>query len=153
MQKSIHESIEKVEGWQAALYLRLSKEDGDKEESDSIVNQRGLLLSHIQKSLPDVTVVCEKVDDGFSGTNFKRPRFIEMMEDVRAGKINCIIVKDLSRFGRDLSESGKYIEQIFPFLGVRFISVNEIIEFLGNANKQRKMAICEIYKDRRKAVF
>ena len=125
MEKSILSTMDTVEGWRAALYLRLSKEDGDKEESDSISNQRGLLLSHIQKHLPDVTVVAERVDDGFSGANFQRPRFIEMMEEIRAGKINCVIVKDLSRFGRNLSETGKYIENVFPFLGVRFISVND----------------------------
>ena len=122
---SINQTIKTEEGWRAALYLRLSKEDGDREESDSITNQRGLLLSHIGRHLPDITVVAEKVDDGYSGANFQRPRFIEMMEEIRAGKINCVIVKDLSRFGRDFGESGKYIEQIFPFLGVRFISVND----------------------------
>ena len=128
MQKLNHGTIEKAEGWRAALYLRLSKEDGDKEESDSIANQRGLLISHIQKHLPDVTVIAEKVDVGFSGATFQRPRFIEMMEEIRAGKINCVIVKDLSRFGRNFSESGKYIEHIFPFLDVRFISVNDGID-------------------------
>ena len=102
-----------------------------KEESDSISNQRGLLLSHNQKHLPNVTVVAEMVDDGFSGANFQRPRFIEMMEEIRAGKINCVIVKDLSRFGRSFSESGKYIENIFPFLGVRFISVNDNVDTMA----------------------
>ena len=94
MQKSIIASIDKVEGLQIALYLRLSKEDGDKEESDSIKNQRELLLSYIHKNLPGVTVAAEKVDDGFSGATFQRPAFIEMMEEIRAGKINCVIVKD-----------------------------------------------------------
>ena len=92
--EKINQNKNASEGWNAALYLRLSKEDGDKIESDSIANQRGLLLSHIEKNLPDVTVVAEKVDDGFSGANFQRPRFIEMMEEIRAGKINCVIVKD-----------------------------------------------------------
>ena len=111
--------------WRAALYLRLSKEDGDKEESESIANQRELLISHIQRNLPDVTVVAEKIDDGYSGADFNRPSFIEMMEEIRAGRINCVCVKDLSRFGRNFAESGKYIEHVFPFLGVRFITVNE----------------------------
>lgn len=127
--------------WRTALYLRLSKEDGDKEESDSIANQRGLLLSYIQKNLPDVTVVTEKVDDGYSGANFQRPQFIEMMEEVRAGKINCIIVKDLSRFGRNFSESGKYIEQVFPFLGVRFISVNDAYDSLVKKGRSDDIVI------------
>jgi len=74
MQKSIIASIDKVEGLQIALYLRLSKEDGDKEESDSIKNQRELLLSYIHKNLPGVTVAAEKVDDGFSGATFQRPK-------------------------------------------------------------------------------
>ena len=129
------------EGWKAALYLRLSKEDGDKEESDSISNQRGLLLSHIQRNLPDVTVAAEKIDDGFSGANFQRPRFIEMMEDIRAGKINCVIVKDLSRFGRDFTESGKYIEHVFPFLGVRFISVNDGIDSLAKKGRNDDIVV------------
>ena len=129
------------EGWKAALYLRLSKEDGDKEESDSIANQRGLLLSHIGKNLPDVTVVTEKSDDGFSGANFQRPRFIEMMEDIRAGKINCVIVKDLSRFGRNFSESGKYIEHVFPFLGVRFISVNDGIDSMAKKSRSDDIVV------------
>ena len=121
--------------WRAALYLRLSKEDGDKEESDSIASQRNLLLAHIQCSLPDVTVVTEKIDDGFSGATFQRPRFTEMMEDIRAGKIDCVVVKDLSRFGRDFGESGKYIEHVFPFLGVRFISVNDAYDSLNNKGR------------------
>ena len=116
------------EGFKAALYLRLSKEDGDREESDSIQNQRELLRAHIVKYLPEVTVVAEKVDDGYSGATFQRPRFIEMMEEIRAGHINCVIVKDLSRFGRDFGESGKYIEHVFPFLGVRFIAVNDGVD-------------------------
>ena len=66
-----------------------------------------------------------KVDDGFTGSNFQRPAFQEMIADVKAGKINCIVVKDLSRFGRDHLEAGEYIERIFPFLGVRFIAIND----------------------------
>lgn len=141
MQKLNHGTIEKAEGWRAALYLRLSKEDGDKEESDSIANQRGLLISHIQKHLPDVTVIAEKVDDGFSGATFQRPRFIEMMEEIRAGKINCVIVKDLSRFGRNFSESGKYIEHVFPFLDVRFISVNDGIDSMAKKSRNDDIVV------------
>ncbi len=122
-------------GWRAALYYRLSKEDGDKEESDSISNQRGLVRAHLQKHLPEITVVTEKVDDGFSGATFERPRFIEMMEEIRAGAINCVVVKDLSRFGRNFSESGKYLEQIFPFLGIRFISINDGIDSLAQKGR------------------
>jgi DNA invertase Pin-like site-specific DNA recombinase len=81
------------EKWRAALYLRISKEDGDKEESESVTNQRALCLSHLGKT-PDVTVVSEALDDGWSGATFQRPRFQEMMSDIRAGKINCVCVKD-----------------------------------------------------------
>lgn len=108
----------------AAIYVRLSKEDGDKVESDSIVNQKELIRDYL-KGMPDICVCSERVDDGFSGVSFDRPDFLRMMEDVRAGKINCIIVKDLSRFGRNFVEAGRYIDQIFPFLGVRFISIND----------------------------
>lgn len=113
--------------FQAAFYLRLSKEDGDKEESDSIVNQRELLNS-FAKNAPDIDVVSERVDDGHSGASFQRPDFQKMMEDIRAGRVNCVIVKDLSRFGRNFGEAGQYIEHVFPFLGVRFISVNDGID-------------------------
>jgi len=127
--------------WKAALYLRLSKEDGDKEESDSITNQRELLRSHVQKNLPDVTIADEKVDDGFSGASFDRPRFNQMMEDIRAGKINCVIVKDLSRFGRNFTEAGKYIENVFPFLGVRFISVNDGIDSMAKKSRSDEIVV------------
>jgi len=140
MQKNSKSIVEVQSGagektWRAALYLRISKEDGDKEESDSIQNQRELVRAHIQRNLPDVTVVSEKVDDGFSGATFQRPRFIEMIEDVKAGIVDCVIVKDLSRFGRNMGESGKYIEHVFPFLGVRFISVNDAYDSLSNKGR------------------
>ena len=114
-----------------AIYLRLSKDDGDfssaeegKNESNSIHNQRELLRSFLEKH-PEMELYDEYKDDGRTGTNFDRPDFKRMMEDVRSGKVNCIIVKDLSRFGRDYIECGKYIEKIFPQLGIRFISVND----------------------------
>lgn len=108
----------------AADYLRLSNEDGDKTESNSIRNQRSLIQDYVSRQ-KDITLVEEYVDDGYSGANYDRPSFQKMMEDVRSGKINCIIVKDLSRLGRNYIETGKYIENIFPVLGVRFIAVND----------------------------
>lgn len=108
----------------AAIYLRLSSDDGDKAESDSIRNQRSLLQDFIGKH-SDITLVEEYVDDGYSGANFERPAFQRMMEDVRNHKVNCIIVKDLSRLGRNYIETGRYLEKIFPVLGVRFIAVND----------------------------
>ncbi len=110
--------------YHAALYLRLSKEDGDKTESDSISNQRDFIVYFV-KSMPEIRICSERIDDGFSGVDFNRPAFNLMMEDIKAGRINCIIVKDLSRFGRNYIEAGRYIERIFPFLGVRFIAVND----------------------------
>jgi len=108
----------------AAIYLRLSSDDGDKAESDSIRNQRSLLQDFVSKH-SELSLVEEYVDDGYSGANFERPAFQRMMEDVRNHKINCIIVKDLSRLGRNYIETGRYLEKIFPVLGVRFIAVND----------------------------
>ena len=110
-----------------ASYVRLSQDDGDKEESNSIVNQKNLIRDFMHKH-PEFTLVKEYADDGYSGVNFDRPAFQEMMDDVKAGRINCIIVKDLSRFGRNYIETGKYLEQVFPFLGVRFIAINDNVD-------------------------
>ena len=118
---------EKKQIYQAGIYLRLSKEDGDKGESNSVQTQREIIQSFL-KHKDDIAVVSEKIDDGFSGVSFDRPAFQSLMEEIRAGRVNCVIVKDLSRFGRNYLEAGKYIEQIFPFLGVRFIAVNDNID-------------------------
>ena len=107
----------------AASYNRLSREDGDKMESDSIRNQKDLISDYAKQK--GIRIVEEYVDDGYSGTNFDRPAFQRMMEDVKKKKINCIIVKDLSRLGRNYIETGRYLEKIFPFLGVRFIAIND----------------------------
>ncbi|HIT91056.1 MAG TPA: recombinase family protein [Candidatus Merdenecus merdavium] len=107
-----------------AQYLRLSQEDGDKEESNSIRNQRDLISDFVAQH-SDIKIVDEYVDDGYSGANFERPAFQKMIEDIKKQKINCIIVKDLSRLGRNYIETGKYLEKIFPFLGVRFISITD----------------------------
>ena len=111
----------------ADSYYRLSKEDGDKAESDSIVNQKALVREFL-KMHPDIQIYEERVDDGYTGVNFERPSFQAMLEDIKSGKINCVIVKDLSRFGRNYIEAGRYIEKIFPYLGVRFIAINDNID-------------------------
>lgn len=113
--------------WQAALYTRLSWEDGDKPESDSIANQRALLESFAAQQ-PDLQVIGQYSDDGYTGTNFQRPDFQRMIADIEAGKINCVIVKDLSRFGRDYINAGQYLERWFPEHGVRFLAVNDHID-------------------------
>lgn len=110
--------------YKACIYTRLSKDDGDKPESDSIANQKSLIRDFISRH-PEIQIVSEKSDDGYSGVNFERPAFEEMMEEVRSGKVDCIVVKDLSRFGRNYIESGNYIERVFPFMGVRFIAIND----------------------------
>lgn len=110
--------------YKAAIYIRLSKDDGDKAESNSVVNQRELIHGFLEKD-QSIEIVTEKVDDGYSGVSFDRPAFIEMMDLVKKGEVNCIIVKDLSRFGRDYLETGRYIEKVFPLLSVRFIAIND----------------------------
>lgn len=119
----------------AAMYLRLSRDDSDvgdvtdgkgnvKSESNSIGNQRELIRAYIHEQ-QDIELYDIYVDDGFSGSNFDRPEFKRMISDVEAGRVNCVIVKDLSRFGRDYIESGRYIQKVFPALGVRFIALTD----------------------------
>lgn len=110
-----------------AIYIRLSREDGDKEESDSVGNQRKLLTEYVAKN-EDFIVYDIYIDDGYSGTNFNRPGFQRMIADIEDGKVNCVVVKDLSRFGRDYIDTGRYLERYFPELGVRFISVTDSID-------------------------
>ncbi len=113
--------------WNAALYIRLSREDGDKLESDSITSQRDMLCRFLSQN-PDLKTFDEYVDDGVSGTTFERPSFQRMIEDIKTNKVNCVIVKDLSRLGRNHIETSKYIEILFPMLKVRFIAINDQID-------------------------
>ena len=106
------------------LYMRLSVEDNDKLESDSIKNQRELLRAYAE-SHPELEVVDEYVDDGYTGTNFDRPAFSRIMQDCEAGRINCIVVKDLSRLGRNFIGMGKLMERVFPQKGIRLIAIND----------------------------
>ena len=117
--------------WNTTLYLRLSRDDGDKEESNSITGQRELLRDYLTQH-PELREYAVRVDDGWSGSTFERPSFQAMIEDVKAGRTDCIVVKDLSRFGRNYLDAGEYIEKIFPFLGVRFIAVNDNYDSLGD---------------------
>lgn len=126
--------------WNATLYLRLSRDDGDKEESNSITGQRDMLRDFI-RNRPELREYAVRIDDGFTGSNFERPDFKKMMEDVKAGRTNCIIVKDLSRFGRNYLDAGEYIEKIFPFLGVRFIAVNDNYDSLGGKSASDDLII------------
>ena len=126
--------------WNATLYLRLSRDDGDKEESNSITGQRELLRDFLANH-SDIREYTIRVDDGWSGSTFERPGFQKMMEDVKAGRTNCIVVKDLSRFGRNYLDAGEYIEKIFPFLGVRFIAVNDNYDSLGGKKSSDDLII------------
>ena len=126
--------------WNATLYLRLSRDDGDKEESGSITGQRELLRDYISQH-PELREYAIRIDDGFSGSTFERPGFQKMIEDVKAGRTDCIVVKDLSRFGRNYLDAGEYIEKIFPFLGVRFIAVNDNYDSLGEKKSSDDLII------------
>lgn len=118
-------SSEKANGiYTTALYLRLSLEDNGKKDADSLENQLALLKAYVADR-PYLNVVGIYSDNGCTGTDFDRPEFTRMMEDIQAGKANCIIVKDLSRLGRNYVETGNYLEKVFPFMGVRFIAIND----------------------------
>ena len=126
--------------WNTCGYVRLSREDGDKEESNSVTGQKDLIRDFLLHH-PELRECGMKVDDGFTGSNFDRPAFQEMMADVRAGKVNCIVVKDLSRFGRNYLDSGEYIEKIFPFLGVRFIAINDNYDSMSSHSESDELVI------------
>ena len=116
-----------MKNWKVAAYLRLSSDDGDKAESNSIGNQRSIVKQYISKNR-ELNNIDYYIDDGYSGTTFDRPDFQKMINDIKDKKINCIIVKDLSRFGRNYIEVGNYIEQLFPQYNVRFIAINDNID-------------------------
>ncbi|MCD7782879.1 MAG: recombinase family protein [Firmicutes bacterium] len=132
-------SVYKSNSAKAGSYSRLSREDGDKLESDSIRNQRDLISDYAARK--GISIAEEYIDDGYSGTTFERPAFQRMMEDVKKKKINCIIVKDLSRLGRNYIETGRYLEQIFPFLGVRFIAINDHYDSMNQSGDADQIII------------
>lgn len=111
----------------AALYIRLSKEDGGRENAGTVENQKAVLENYVRERA-EFSCFEFYIDNGFTGTRFERPEFSRMMEDIREKKVNCVIVKDLSRFGRNYLEAGDYLEHIFPALGVRFIAVTDQLD-------------------------
>ena len=131
----INKEIPDVEEYRAMAYYRLSKDDKNEDRSrdsageisDSILNQRKLVHAYL-KNHPGITLVDEAYDDGYSGTNYDRPGFRSVLDKVQSGSINCVIVKDLSRLGREYIETGKYLEMIFPSFGVRFIAINDDVD-------------------------
>lgn len=110
--------------YKVALYARLSIEDGGKKDNDTIENQIDFIEEFIKNQF-DLILIKKYIDNGKSGTNFERPEFNNLKDDISKGIVNCIIVKDLSRLGRNFIETSEYIETIFPFYNVRFISIND----------------------------
>jgi len=110
-------------------YVRLSVEDSGKPGADTIETQKAQILSYIERQ-QDMTFCGLFCDNGSSGTNFERPAFEQLMQEIRTGKIDCIVVKDLSRFGRNYLETGMYLERLFPYLDVRFVAVNDHFDTL-----------------------
>lgn len=124
--------------YNAAIYVRLSKEDalssqGKKAESNSISNQKQLILDFVRDKA-DINIVSIREDDGYTGTDYERPDFQRMMDDIKAGIVNCVIVKDLSRFGREYINAGKYIDRLFPYYGVRLIAINDGIDTITKSS-------------------
>ncbi len=131
--------------YRVAMYLRLSQDDEKydkdfKAESNSISNQRLQIQDYIDKN-EEMELAGEYVDDGYSGINFERPAFKEMMEDVITGSINCIVVKDLSRFGRDYIDSGRYLQRVFPSLDIRFIALNDNYDSFTASETEKNLVI------------
>lgn len=118
-------SIERT--YQTGVYIRLSREDGDDRESESVENQRDIIMNFINSN-EDLEFVNEYVDDGYTGTNFDRPSFKRLIEDINKGIINCVITKDLSRFGRDHIDTGFYLERLFPSNNIRYIALGDTID-------------------------
>ncbi len=118
------ESETRMKTWNVGIYVRLSNENNGLEDDRSLRNQLEYCKDYV-KEHPEFRLVDTYMDNGTTGTNFDRPEFLRLMEDVKDGKIGCIIVKDLSRFGRNYLETGYYMEKIFPFLNLRFIAIND----------------------------
>lgn len=138
---------ESINSFQTAIYARISRDKKEK-PSDSIENQIALCESFIQKS-EDFSLAGIYKDIAKTGTDFERPDFENLMEEVRMGKVNCIVVKDLSRFGRNYTELGNFIEKIFPFLGVRFIAVNDNLDtfHMEDPNKSLEVILKNIVNE------
>lgn len=126
------EAGNKVKVCRTAAYIRLSVEDSDR-RGDTLESQRSLVMEYIENE-PVLALSGLYCDNGSSGTNFERPDFERLMKDVKKGLIDCIVVKDLSRFGRNYKETGNFIERIFPFLGIRFIAINDHFDTLQGNN-------------------
>ena len=120
--------------YSVGIYIRLSREDDDKVIlSESIVNQKSLLLQYVKEN--NLKVYDIYIDDGYSGTNFDRPSFNRLLKDIEFGRVNMVITKDMSRLGRDYIGTGNLIEKYFPTHNVRYVSVTDNLDtFLDNSN-------------------
>ena len=116
--------------YQTGGYIRLSVEDSGKPGAETIENQKEMVRGYIENQ-PDMELYGMYCDNGQTGTDFERPEFERLMQDVRAGKVDCFVAKNLSRFGRNYRETGNYLERIFPFLGIRFVAVSDHFDTLG----------------------
>ncbi len=134
-----------MENKACAIYLRLSKDDGIKGESDSIASQRMFLENYCNKN--GFKIIAEYVDDGYSGTNFRRPAFEKMITDALSKKFFCIITKDMSRLGRDYIETGEYIEKIFPENGIRYIAVNDGVDTMSESGGNDMIPFRAVFND------
>lgn len=134
-----YEPVVLLRKYRAAGYLRLS-EDSERKQSDSIENQR-YMINQYAKEHEDIEIVMFFEDDGFTGTNFHRSGFEQMMDAVRNGEIDCIILKDVSRFGREHIQVGDYIDKVFPFLGVRFISIMDYYDSINPDCDRERMIL------------
>ena len=115
------------------MYIRLSREDGDKQESESIGNQRKILQRYVREN--NLTLIKEYIDDGISGTTFNRPGFNELLQDIENKSINMVITKDLSRLGRDYIKTGEYIENYFPEKNIRYVAITDGIDtYIDSSN-------------------
>lgn len=138
------------ERYHVAIYLRLSRDDtaagrgadagGGRTESNSVRSQRDMIRSFIGKQ-DNMEIYDIYADDGYSGTNFDRPEFQRMMRDVEAGNVNCVIVKDLSRLGRDYIEAGRLIQKTFPAFSVRFIALTDHFDSLTADYNERSLVV------------
>lgn len=118
--------------YKVAIYMRLSKDDGDKEESESITNQRKILRTYAKEN--GCVIYDEYIDDGYSGTNFNRPGFKRLIKDIEAKRVNMVITKNLARLGRDYIETGRYIETFFPENQIRYIAVLDDVDTFLDRN-------------------
>lgn len=134
--------------YKAALYIRLSNEDEDKDntESNSVINQR-MILKNFCDNMNDIEIYDYYVDDGYSGVNFNRPNFQRMEADIKAKNVNCVIVKDLSRLGRNYIEVGKYLDEYFPNNDIRFIAINDNIDKIGSSSWEMITPIKSLFNE------